>query len=331
MDGADRPPKRPAAWCSAYKNKNRRPLHVDFPAAGRKVCTFVPQHHPDHHRRRARRHRAPGQRRRLPRRQQGQPGNPQLLHEPRLPRRPRPVQARGVGARLHPQSAVRLHPGHRRLRPRRHGHARRQARLRPRPQRYRTAAEGFRRPRAGHLLETGPDRQGQGLAERAEGRHADSEAAIGTTEQRADLPADIRRRAAHLEGDQGPRLHRRAPGKDQDPRLQRLRGPRAERQERPLRRGQRRSLRPRRTGLQAHRPTHRQLSLQQPAGRLPPALRRPAAQLADRSRRTDQRPGASPAAPTAARPRPAASTTSRSTACSPTALATMPSARPGSE
>ncbi len=60
MDGADRPPKRPAAWCSAYKNKNRRPLHVDFPAAGRKVCTFVPQHHPDHHRRRARRHRALG-------------------------------------------------------------------------------------------------------------------------------------------------------------------------------------------------------------------------------------------------------------------------------
>ena len=66
-----------------------------------------------------------------------------------------------MGARLHPQPAVRLHPGHRRLRPRRHGHARRQARLRPRPQRYRTAAEGFRRPRTGHLLETGPDRQGQ--------------------------------------------------------------------------------------------------------------------------------------------------------------------------
>ncbi|RJT64965.1 hypothetical protein D6C67_25235, partial [Escherichia coli] len=60
MDGADRPPKRPAAWCSAYMYMYRRPLHVDFPAAGRKVCTFVAQHHPDHHRRRARRHRAPG-------------------------------------------------------------------------------------------------------------------------------------------------------------------------------------------------------------------------------------------------------------------------------
>ena len=293
MDGADRPPKRPAAWCSAYKNKNRRPLHVDFlPQAARSVrlsrsttltttavvlAGIAPL------------------------------GNAAgFLEDSKASLETRnfymnrdfrdgPGQSkREVGARLHPQPAVRLHPGHRRLRPRRHGHARRQARLRPRPQRYRTAAEGFRRPRTGHLLETGPDRQGQGLAERAEGRHADSEAAIGTTEQRADLPADIRRRAAHLEGDQGPRLHRRAPGKDQDPRLQRLRGPRAERQERPLRRGQRRSLRPRRTGLQAHRPTHRQLSLQQPAGRLPPALRRPAAQLADRSRRTDQRPALRP-------------------------------------
>ena len=38
MDGADRPPKRPAAWCSAYKNKNRRPLHVDsLPQAARSV------------------------------------------------------------------------------------------------------------------------------------------------------------------------------------------------------------------------------------------------------------------------------------------------------
>ena len=201
MDGADRPPKRLCSVVLGVQEQESETTACRLPCR-RPQGLYVrpPQHHPDHHRRRARQHRAPGQRRRLPRRQQGQPGNPQLLHEPRLPRRPRPVQARGVGARLHPQPAVRLHPGHRRLRPRRHGHARRQARLRPRPQRYRTAAEGFRRPRAGHLLETGPDRQGQGLAERAEGRHADSEVAIGTTEQRADLPADIRRRAAHLEG-----------------------------------------------------------------------------------------------------------------------------------
>ncbi|MNZ98066.1 hypothetical protein D3C78_1173380 [compost metagenome] len=181
-----------------------------------------------------RRHR---QRRRLHPGQQGQSDAAELLFQPRLPRRHRPVQARGVGSGFPARPALRLHPWHSRLRPGRPGHAWHQARFKPRPCRLWSAAGARRWSRRRRVQPPGPDRQGQGVCQRVQVRHPGPQTADRTGQYRPHPAANLRGRLADGQGNRRLDLHRCALQPDDRPRLDQRDQDYPQQQEPALRRG----------------------------------------------------------------------------------------------
>ena len=166
---------------------------------------------PGHHCRYPRCPGATGGRRRFHRGQQGIADPAQLLHQYRQPQWHRLAEQAGrVGPGLHPELPVGLHPGHRRLRRRRAGPARRApGRRRPCRQERPGPPAGHRVPagkqrRAGaRLRQPGPDRQGQGVQHRVPLRHPAAEAAGGHLQRRPPAAGHLRGRPGHLDRPQG--------------------------------------------------------------------------------------------------------------------------------